>query len=125
MTGRDNGSVLIEAMVASVIVALMLAAMYTAIADSARGNAHAVEKRTALMIAQSELAAVGSTVPLSLGIVGGVQGPYAWRIDIEPYSGLPAPSNAGQLWEVTVSVRETSSNADLITLRSLTLSPVS
>ena len=125
MTERENGSVLIEAMVASVIVALMLAAMYAAIADTARGSAHAIEKRTALMIAQSELAAVGSAVPLSLGITGGVQGPYAWRIDIEPYSAIPDASNAGQLWEVTVSVRATDGKADLVTLRSLELSPVS
>jgi general secretion pathway protein I len=125
MTRRDNGSVLIETMVASVIVALMLAAMYSAIADSARANAHATEKRTALMIAQSELAAVGSALPLSPGVTGGVQGPYAWRVEIEPYAAAEGPSDAGPLWEVTVSVRTTDSKADLVTLRSLEIGPVS
>jgi hypothetical protein len=122
---RDDGSVLIEAMVASVVVALMLAAMYRAIADTAMGNAHATEKRTALMIAQSELAAVGSAVPLAPGVTGGLQGPYAWRVEIEPYSEALTSSQAGPLWEVTVSVRTTNSNADLVTLRSLALGPVS
>lgn len=124
MTGRDNGSVLIEAMIASVIIALMLVAMYGAIADAARGNAHATEKRTALMIAQSELAAVGSALPLSPGVTGGVEGPYAWRVEIDPYSEAEGPSTAGPLWQVTVSVRSTDSNADLVTLRSLELGPV-
>jgi general secretion pathway protein I len=125
MTGRENGSVLIEAMIASAIVALMLAAMYGAIADTARGSAHANEKRTALMIAQSELAAIGTALPLSPGVTGGVQGPYAWRVEIEPYAEAAAPSDAGGLWDVTVSVRATDGNADLVTLRSLELGPVS
>jgi hypothetical protein len=123
MTARDSGSVLIEAMVASVIIAMMLAAMYSAIEAAAKGNAHATEKRIALMIAQSELAAVGSTLPLSSGVTGGVQGPYAWRVEIEPYAEAPAPTDAGELWQVIVSVRSGDSNVDLVTLRSLQMGP--
>ncbi len=125
MTRRENGSVLIEAMVASAIVALMLAAMYRAVADTARGSAHAIEKRAALMIAQSELAAVGSALPLSPGVTGGVEGPYAWRVDIEPYAAAAGPSDAGPLFEVTVSVHSADSNADIVTLQSLEIGPVS
>ena len=125
MKKRERGSILIETMVAAAIVALMLAAMYSGIGDSAMRNRQLAERRTALLIAQSELDAVGSSVPLSPGVTGGVEGAYVWRVDIEPQGAAQGNGTAGQLWQVTVSVRPSNGNVALVTLRSLALGPVS
>lgn len=116
---------MIEAMVAAAIVALMLAALYRGIADSAHREVLLAQKRGALLIAQSELAAVGAVVPLSRGVSGGVDGGYIWRIDVEPYAASQGAGNAGTLWNVTVSVRAKGGSVNLVTLRSLALGAAS
>lgn len=125
MIARESGSVLIEAMVAAAMVALMLGAMYSSIGDSTMRERVITQKRMALLIAQSEMDAVGSTLPLSPGATGGVNGPYTWRVSIEPYVASLGVSNAGPLYQVTVSVRASDGNAALVTLRTLALGPVS
>ena len=120
---NDSGSVFIESMVAAAIVALSLAAMYRVIEDGAMRNRAVNEKQSALLIAQSELAAVGSAIPLAQGMTGGTDGPYAWRVDISPSYAQSAPSNAGQLWQVTVSVRALDRGNAIVTLDSFALSP--
>ena len=120
----DSGSVFIESMVAAAIVALSLAAMYRVIEDGAMRNRAVNEKQNALLVAQSELAAVGSAIPLAPGMTGGTEGPYAWRVDISPSdtAGNTA-SVAGPLWEVTVSVRPLDGGNAIVTLNSFALSP--
>jgi|HubBroStandDraft_6_1064221.scaffolds.fasta_scaffold377155_2 hypothetical protein len=125
MMQRERGSVLIEAMVASTIVALMLAAMYSSIADSSMRSQLVAEKRMALMIAQSEMDSVGSILPLAPGTSGGVEGQYSWRVDIAPYPTPQGASGAGPLYQVTVSIRASDRTAALVTLRTLALGPVS
>lgn len=120
---NDSGSVFIESMVAAAIVALSLAAMYRVIEDGAMRNRAVNEKQTALLIAQSELAAVGSAIPLAQGMTGGTDGPYAWRVDISSTDAQSAPSSAGQLWQVTVSVRALEGGNAIVTLNSFALSP--
>ena len=105
MTRRDGGSALVEALIGSAIVALTLATMYRAITDSAARSRMAEEKRFATMIAQSELATVGPIVAVEPGVTTGVELGYPWRIQIEPVAGNISASTAGQLWRVTVSVR--------------------
>jgi len=95
----------VEALIGSAIVALTLGAMYHATMNSAARNRMAEEKRFANLIAQSELATVGSMVRIEPGVTTGIQAGFPWRIQIEPFAAdLPA-SNAGQVWRVTVSVR--------------------
>lgn len=119
---KDSGSVFIEAMIAAAIVAMSLAAMYHSIEQSARYSRMIDEKRTALLIAQSHLASVGSAVPIVQGMTGGLDGPYAWSINIAP-QGSDA-SDAGQLWQVTVAVREANGGGgDLAVLQTLELAP--
>jgi len=125
MTGRESGSVLIEAMVAAAIIALMLGAMYGSIGDTAMRERVVAQKRVALLIAQSEMDAVGSILPLAPGATGGVEGAYTWRVDIQPYSVSQGTGTAGPLFQVTVSVRANGENVSLVTLRSLALGPVS
>lgn len=118
---NDSGSVFIELMVAAAIVALSLAAMYRVIEDGAMRNRMDNRKQTALLIAESELAAVGSAIPLAQGMTGGTQGPYAWRVDISPSDAQSEASNAGPLWQVTVSVRPLDGGNAIVTLNSLAL----
>lgn len=120
---RDSGSVFVELMIAAAIVALSLAAMYRAIGDGALRNRQINQKQTALLVAQSELAAVGSAIPLSPGTTGGTDGPYAWRVDVEPFNGDADASDAGALWQVNVSVRALDGGNVLVSLTSLALAP--
>lgn len=124
----ERGSVLVEAMVGSAIIAMTLVAMYSAIIESARHNQAAEERRNALMIAQSELAAVGTLIPAAPGVTEGTQGDFIWRVDIEPWAagqqqgggfGM-APNPAGVLCVVRVSVGD-QKRRPLAVLNTLTL----
>ena len=120
MKRRDSGSALVEALIGSAIVALTLATMYRSVTDSAARNRMAEEKRFANRIAQSELAAVGPIVPVAPGVTTGVEAGLPWRIQIEPLPTNPPASTAGQLWRVTVSVRN-SRGSQLVTLSTMAL----
>jgi hypothetical protein len=127
MKRGEAGSALVEAMVGAAIVAGTLAAMYAAIYESSARNRMAEERRTAMMIAQSELAAVGSVIPAATGITEGTQGDYYWRVDIEPFGGSTQqsgfgapPSPVGTLCIVKVTVAD-QRRAPLANLTSLTL----
>ena len=122
MKRRESGSIFVETMIAAAIVAISLGSMYSAVGDSARRDRLVQQKHSAILIAQSELAAVGSVIPLSPGMTGGVAGPYAWRVDVAPYRGLQG-GVAGQLMEVTASVRALDGATDIVTLKSLALAP--
>jgi len=105
MKRSDSGSALVEALIGSAIVALTLATMYRSVTDSAARNRMAEEKRFANLIAQSELSAVGPIIPVAPGVTTGVEAGLPWRVQIEPLAPNPPASTAGQLWRVSVSVR--------------------
>jgi hypothetical protein len=44
-------------------------------------------------------------VPVQPGVTSGIELGFPWTIQIEPFAGNLPPSNAGQVWRVTVSVR--------------------
>ena len=125
MNGRENGSVLIEALIGAALVALVLASMYGIVGDDAMRDRIVTQKRMALLIAQSEMDAVGATLPVATGSTGGVEGPYVWRVDIQPYAASQGVSNSGPLLQVTVSVRPRDGTVTLVTLKSLALGAVS
>lgn len=102
---REAGSALVEALVGIAIVSITLAGMYRAVADSAARNHMAQDKRTASLIAQSELASVGSLLPLASGTTTGISAGYRWEIDVQPLAMKVPKSDAGGLWDVMVSVR--------------------
>ena len=122
MRRGERGSLLIEALIASAIVAMVLAGAYQVVGDSA-GRLRGLEaRRTAYLIAQSQLAAVGAETPVQSGATAGTQGDFAWRIDITPYADSLAASAAGELYRVRVSVRpRRDENHDLAVLTSLRL----
>jgi general secretion pathway protein I len=127
MRRGEAGFALVEAMIGAAIVAVSLGAMYAAIYESAARNRMAEERRTAMMIAQSELAAVGSIIPAAPGTTEGTEGDYYWRVDIQPFGadaqqpsfGTP-PNPVGILCLVRVTVAD-QRRAPLANLTSLTL----
>jgi len=128
MKRGESGFALVEAMIGATIVAVTLATMYAAIYESAARNRMAEQRRTAMMIAQSELAAVGSVIPAAPGVTEGTEGDYYWRVDIAPFGGNQQqtgfgtpPNPVGVLCLVRVTVADLR-RAPLANLTSLTLS---
>jgi len=117
---REAGSVLVEAMVAVAIITMMLAVTYRAVGESVLRSRAAEASRTAAMIAQSRLALVGAEIPLTPGETTGVDGDFAWRVEIDPAE--EDASSAGHLMAVTASVRGRSGQ-DRAVLRTLRLAP--
>jgi type II secretory pathway pseudopilin PulG len=118
----DSGSVLVEAMVALLIIAMMLAATYRTVGESVLRARVAETSRTAMMIAQSRLALVGAEIPLAPGETTGVDGDFNWRVEIA--EAPEDPSAMGQLMAVTAVVVDRK-GADRGVLRTLRLAPVS
>lgn len=119
--GADAGSAFVESIVAAAIVAMALGTTYRVIADGAARERGAEARRAALLVAQSELAAVGADIPLGPGDASGQSGEMAWRVEITPYAENEEKSPAGDLWRVAVSVSPRTGGPALVTLQSLRL----
>jgi hypothetical protein len=122
MMRRDSGTAFIDTLVAAAIVALALGTMYRVAADTAHRTTAMSDSRMALLIAQSQLAAAGTELPLVPGETGGRQGAFVWRVAIAPAPG--GASDAGRMWQVTVSAGREGAPAS-VTLRTLRLGPES
>ncbi|MGC1305140.1 MAG: hypothetical protein WA840_22460 [Caulobacteraceae bacterium] len=121
MRTAEDGSILVEALVSSAIVAMMLATAYQVIGESAARHQKVEARRYALMIARSQLAAVGSATPLAAGAVDGRDGDDTWRVEMSPCGS--GKSTTGVLYCVDVSVRGPDSQAPLVSLSSRRLAP--
>jgi general secretion pathway protein I len=122
MNRRDEGSVFVEALVACAVVAAVLAGLFEVIEASARRRVALETRREALMIARSEIAAVGVEIPVAPGQIEGVQDDYRWRVRVDqPLAQSAAISRAGQLYPISVSVAPARGGADLIVLNTLRL----
>jgi general secretion pathway protein I len=115
----EAGSILIEALIAIAILSMVLAAAYNLIGASALRAKAAESARTAGLIAQSQLAAVGPVIPLSPGETTGLQDGYSWRVAIDETAS--APSATGRLMRVTVTVG--SQGARRVRISTLRLAP--
>jgi hypothetical protein len=117
-------------MVGAAIISMTLIGMYESIVTSASHNRMAESRRTAMMIAQSELAAVGPIIPATPGTTEGTEGDFYWRVDISAYlqqSAQPpaptlglVPNPVGTLCLVTITVAD-QRRAPLAVLSTLTL----
>ncbi len=119
----DTGSVFVESVIAAAIVAMALGATFRVIADSARRDRGVETRRAALLVAQSELAAVGSEIPLQPGDDSGLAGDLAWRVEISPYGDGVESRTVGGLWRIAVTVRPRDRDGDLVRLETLRLGP--
>ena len=124
MRRERTGSVLVEALIATAIVAMVLVGVLRVIGDSVARNHHVEQRRTALMVARSQMAAVGFSTPLVEGEAAGVAvGDYAWRTNVERCPEDDGPSVAGGLYCVTVTVRAPGTERPAVILRSRRLRP--
>jgi type II secretion system protein I len=82
----DRGSVFIEALVASAIVAMAVLAMLQSVTASALAAHGIADRRLAMLVAQSQLAAVGYLTPLD-GQSNGSDGIYQWRVTTTEQDG--------------------------------------
>jgi len=119
----DRGSIFVESVIAAAIVAMALGGVFRMIVDGVNHGRDVQARRTALLLAQSELAAAGSEIPLQPGQEAGVSGDLVWRVDISPYNDGIDASAAGGLWRAAVSVRRRTGGVELARLESLLLGP--
>ena len=118
---RDEGSIFIETMIAAAIVAVMLGGLFQAMAASAVRHRMSEDRRTALLIAQSQIAQVGAAVSLQSGRTATLQGDYVSQVDVDAYPGMGGDSAAGRLAMVVVTVHRRDGARSLVTLRTLRL----
>src|SRR3546814_7280949 len=87
MIRSDRGSIFLETVIATAIIAMILGAAYEAIGDSVKRARRVEHEQLSMLTARSQLAAVGTAVPLTPGITRGVDGTRAWSIEVRPYAG--------------------------------------
>lgn len=119
---RDEGSILVEAMVAVAIIGLVLGVTFRSIGENALRLRAASAAQTASMIAQSRLAMVGSDIALEPGETDGTDGAFAWTVVIEAEPA--AASTSGRLVRVSARVREIDGHGDRARLDILRLATV-
>lgn len=124
-TSRDSGAIFVESLVAAAIVAMILVATFRVAVDGAAHARMVEQRRLALLVAQSELAAVGSEIPVAPGESSGASGDMNWTVDITPYADESGASTAGALWQVSVAVRPRTERRAVVRIRSLRLGPES
>ena len=117
----ERGSAFVDAVLAAGIVAITLSATFQVIADGAGRQRAADLRRSALLVAQSEMDAVGAEIPLQAGAQDGVSGDFVWRVEISPYAEDSDANAVGPVWRVAVGVRRRGESAALVTLDSLRL----
>ncbi len=109
-TGRRSGGfTLIEVLVAFIVLAISLGALFQIFSTGMRASRSAEEYTRATLLAESKLAAIGITGALEEGeTTGEYEDGYHWRVAIRPYrldgpepEGLPPPIEA---YEVIVTV---------------------
>jgi hypothetical protein len=120
LTRPDEGSVMVETLVALTCVSLVLGAVFALIGQAAARRAALSERRMALLVARSELDAAGITIPLRGGPVTGRTIGLTWLVSpgAAPGEGLIA-NGSGPLSLVTVTVRETPGGPALARLSGL------
>ena len=119
----EAGDIFIEALISAAVVAMIMVGMFHVVTDAAIHARMTEQRRVALLIAKSELAAVGSEIPIATGDNSGFSGDMAWTVDISPYSDDTGASSVGALWAVDVSVRPRNGGRALVRLRTLRIGP--
>lgn len=120
---REHGMTLMEAIVATVILAAVVVAIQQGIATAWRGLASVEPARAAVAVARRQLA-LSSAPPIVAGEQSGSDGRYSWRVTVSPQpTGIRAPAPVEAYWvEASVSWRERPFAATKnLTLRTLAL----
>ena len=116
---------LLEVLIAAVIAALTLIAVFHVYSTAFNGSARTERVTIALLTAESKMAELGVSEALEPGTISGrLDGGYLWRTDIRPYDGLPEDDLARlpvRAYAVEVTVSWGRGAGQSITLSSLRL----
>ena len=115
----ERGFGLVETLIATAIIATMAAATFAAIAANARATQLIVDRRTAVMLAQSALDLGMAGIGNRREAQGQTVGTLAWSLSVEPYR--PRTDTAPPIDRVTVTVRQSASGRAILRLSSLKL----
>lgn len=111
----ERGSVLIEALIASLIVAATVGTAFEVIGGTAARTAALGDRQRAMLVAQSQLAGANLAVALDGTRTSGIDGDLAWTLTVAPAPGYaPEPMAA-----VTVRVVRARGGPVLATLSTL------
>ncbi len=88
--GRGGGFTLIEVIVAFVIAALALAAVYEAFSLGFRASDKAEAALRRQIVAENRLAELGILIPLTPGRHAGTEAGIAWEVVVRPAAGFSA-----------------------------------
>lgn len=113
----ETGSVLIEAMIASLIVAATVGGAMQVIGGGASRTAAFADRQRAMLVAQSQLAGANLAVALDGTRTSGIDGDLAWTLIVTPAPGYAPEAMAA----VTVRVTTARGGPVLATLSTLRL----
>lgn len=120
--GRDRSSLagftLIEVLVALAILAGMLSAVMTAVANARAHFARGQVRLNLLLEADALMQRIGSELPLMPASTRGESGDLVWAISIQPYEKEFMPSSA-EILEIAVAVWPSTAPAELVVLKTL------
>ncbi len=111
----ESGSVLVEALVAVLIVAAMAGLWFETLGQGARQQRNLADRRTAMLVAQSQMATVGVITAIVPGETTGSDAGMDWRVTVQRF-----PDGGEGIDKVTVSAGRPGAG-DLATLQSLRL----
>lgn len=114
---NERGFLMVEALVALAIAALMAALVFDSVWQMGRTASAAADRRQALLLARSVLAAASVPGPATPISARGTDGRLAWSITSEAYSG--EASDGIPLAAVSVAVSDTASGRVLARLTTL------
>lgn len=117
MKHSESGFALAETLVAAAIIAAMLGVTFQSIEAGARQTRLVEDRRQAMLVAQSQLTAVGAAQSTSLGETTGLTSGIRWRLIVKPFRA-DQPSGA-RLEEVSVIAGLASDKRDLVILKTI------
>jgi type II secretory pathway pseudopilin PulG len=122
MTKRrdEKGFALVETLVATAIIAAMLGVTFQSIESGAQQTRMIEDRRQAMLIAQSQLTAVGSAQSTSLGETSGLTSGIRWRLLVEPYRANQ--QSGAKLEQVSVIAGLANEKRDLVILKTIRVS---
>lgn len=118
--GDEKGFALAETLVATAIIAAMLGVTFQSIESGARQTRMIEDRRQAMLIAQSQLTAVGSAQSTSLGETSGITSGIRWRLSVQPYRANEQSGAKLELVSLTAGLER--EKRDLVILKTIRVS---